>query len=211
MFASSIKTAALGFTLCLFCLCAHAESYDAVQNFSVKGLDMTQLVSRDQIESAFEVKLASVAYEPYGCEESIKNAVFPFAGNNVFLKIDPDSNPKLKIPAKGKLGALKNFNARISIQIKKKLASLSPIKLGDVEIKPDMSIADFKAIFPISARHIFSDEGKTKRYAVSVDTSLEKGNRAKKNLASIDQEMHVEFVFRNNKLIEIDFNPGDDC
>lgn len=208
----------LGATLALsMTAICYAESYTAAGSFVVKGLDFAaEHITREQIEKAFSVNLDSGSYSAGECNPDIWDANFTVLSNKMGVVIAPDDNPGVKFPKKpeGKLSALKKFQAsRYWFTLDKNLDAFLPIVLGGKDIKPGMSYDDFKSIFPVSAKRRIENEDKTsKHYAVVLDRSGEvAGVKASIKVEALGYSDHVDFGFKNNKLISIRLVAGDDC
>jgi hypothetical protein len=211
MFTHQIKLVFAAFFVLLFSAVCQANSYDAVGDFVVKGISVTNAVSRKQLESAFKIKLASTAYDTQGCTGE-PFAKLKISGNDIWLAIYDTPDIKLPIKQTGRLESLKNFNAKIWIEIRH-IDVFSPIKLGDTEIDSNMTFDKFKIVFPISARQEIGgyDDKNIKHYAVLIDKSISKGVKKEDLNEDLGYVMRVELLFKNNKLIMIGLYQGDDC
>jgi len=202
---------------------SHAEQqYNAVNSITIKGIEITQPITKKQLDFIFQNKLEDEKSSYFS--ECTANYELRFSGlgyEDGRFEIFPEDNSNLDTSKLNviKLRKLPNVKGSLWITIDNTLISDYKILIDNEGLSPSLTFQEFERKYPFSAKlgSHFETEKDVKAFAVLFRGNEDKNVKSSPNVQSLesDGELHyvssIVFLFKNGVLYKISIFQGIAC
>ena len=200
--------------LCLFANLAAAVQYDRIATLTLQGIDVVAPISASQLDQLLGRHIDIVRHAALSQCSGNFEVHFKDVGENGWFEIYPEDNSArdFKSLEKKRLNDAGRLKGRLWLTLDSQQLTQFSVRLGQLSLTPDFTLAAFKRAYPRSARlgqpEEIEGQGKFTAYALILgkpgsDTQVEDDG--------LPYVAHVRLLFRDGVLKKVVIHQGIAC